>query len=115
MFIKDIEEAQRAVQAYGRKFLTPRLEAVLGTVYQLKRNDESVYICVDPPMVTDTHPHRPHCTIELTPEDWDTVLSGERSIMGKVLGGKCGFLKHERRYIMHLSMFLQAVLIEGKK
>ncbi|AMG90169.1 hypothetical protein FYA99_18905 [Bordetella parapertussis] len=115
MFFEDIERIRSALQRSGRKYLTPRLEAVLGTVYQLKRGEESVYLCVEPSMVVREHAHRPHCTIQLGAPDWDTVLSGERSIMSKVLAGKCGFLKHERRYIMHFSMLLQAVLLEEKQ
>jgi len=112
MFIDEIEKLRTSIEKNGEKFLTPRLEAVHGTVYQLTREDESVFLCIMPFKLMESFPYRPHCVIGLSAEDWTSVLDGKRSIMSKVLAGRCDFLKHERRYIMHLSMLLQAVLLE---
>ena len=66
-------------------------------------------------MVVREHAHRPHCTIQLGAPGLGYGAQRRRFHHEQGAGRKCGSLRHERRYIMHFSMLLQAVLLEEKQ
>lgn len=97
------------------RYLTPRLEAALMTVYEFKDEHGGVKFQMDPPRLVED-PHIPaHCTIHMEQREWKSIFSGESSIMTKVMAGKTDFLKHNRRQIMHLSMLMHAVTLGARK
>lgn len=53
----------------------------------------------------------PHAELRMTARDWAKVLSGEWSIISVVLAGRAPYPKHQRRYLMQLSMLVQTLLL----
>ena len=53
----------------------------------------------------------PHATFRMSRNDWNQVFSGSWSIMSVVLGGRAPFPKHERRFVMQLSMLMQSLFL----
>lgn len=53
----------------------------------------------------------PHAEIRMSAADWARVLSGEWSIIAVVLAGRAPYPKHQRRYLMQLSLVLQTLLL----
>lgn len=106
--------AQRWEQS-GHRLMSRRLEGALGRDFRFECHGEApLYLRLDPnnasirPVAPDC---QPHASIAMGAQDWKQVLSGRWSVMTVVLGGRTAFPKHERRYIMQLSMVMQALLL----
>ncbi len=99
----------------GAQLISRRLEGALGREFRFE--------CVgEPPMTLRLEPKAAnvsranagepaYATITMGASDWKQVFSGKWSVMTVVLGGRTNFPKHERRYIMQLSMLMQALLL----
>lgn len=97
------------------RYLTPRLEAAVLTVYEFKDEHGGVKFQLDPIRLVEDPQVPAHCTIAMEQREWKSIFSGESSLMTKVMAGKTGFLKHNRRQIMHLSMLMHAVTLGARK
>jgi putative sterol carrier protein len=99
----------------GAQLISRRLEGALGREFRFECHGESP-LCLrldrKKATVTPVDPDRhPHATLAMQARDWKQVFSGKWSVMTVVLGGRTNFPKHERRYIMQLSMVMQALLL----
>lgn len=99
----------------GHQLMSRRLEGALGREFRFEcHGEEPLFLRLEPksasvgPVAPD---RQPHATISMGAQDWKQVLSGRWSVMTVVLGGRTNFPKHERRYIMQLSMVMQALLL----
>ncbi|HTM78164.1 MAG TPA: hypothetical protein VL133_11125 [Devosia sp.] len=104
---------------YGAALVSRRLEGALsrefeihelgGTTYSLRlERDHAV-------LSEGASKHASHAQIQMSGSDWVQVLSGEWSIIGIVLAGRAPYPKHQRRYLMQLSMLIQTLLLTEAK
>lgn len=94
--------SRRLEGALGRSF---RIEELGGPVFHLQLTRERAYLGEGP------GEHAPHAEITMCRSDWARVLSGEWSIIAIVLAGRAPYPKHQRRYLMQLSLVLQTLLL----
>lgn len=99
----------------GHQLMSPRLEGAMGREFRMEcMGEPAFFLRLEPggatviPAPSDRHPH---ATISMRVQDWKQVLSGRWSVMTVVLGGRTNFPKHERRYIMQLSMVMQSLFL----
>lgn len=99
----------------GHQLMSRRLEGALGREFRFECSGEKP-MCLRLDRSTaqfrEADPAHPaYATIAMEASDWRQVFSGKWSVMTVVLGGRTNFPKHERRYIMQLSMLMQALLL----
>ncbi|MGE8686219.1 MAG: hypothetical protein ACN6PJ_03715 [Achromobacter sp.] len=99
----------------GYQLMSRRLEGALGREFRFECAGEpamSLMLTAKTAAIGPADPAQPaYATIAMGPGDWKQVFSGKWSVMTVVLGGRSNFPKHERRYIMQLSMLMQALLL----
>lgn len=99
----------------GYQLMSPRLEGALGRQFRFECAGEfpmSLMLAARTASVAPAHPAQIACaTITMAASDWRQVFSGKWSVMTVVLAGRTNFPKHERRYIMQLSMLMQALFL----
>lgn len=99
----------------GYQLMSRRLEGALGREFRFECVGEpamSVKLTASTAEISPADPAQPsYATIAMGAADWKQVFSGKWSVMTVVLGGRSNFPKHERRYIMQLSMLMQALLL----
>ncbi len=94
--------SRRLEGALGRQF---RIEELGGPVFHLQLERDRAIWGEGP------GPGAPHAEIRMSASDWARVLSGEWSIIAVVLAGRAPYPKHQRRYLMQLSLVLQTLLL----
>lgn len=114
VLLTGIQEFRERWGQHGPSVVTPRLSGALRRQFLLRTKEQEEVVLT----LTETDATleklsdvEPHAIIEMDSKDWSEVLQGKWSIMSIVLAGRCTFLKHERRYIMQLSMLMQTVLL----
>lgn len=99
----------------GAGLVTRRLEGALGRCFRLEEIGGSVFhlLLERERAVWGEGPAEsaPHAEICMSRSDWRRVLSGEWSIIAVVLAGRAPYPKHQRRYLMQLSLVLQTLLL----
>jgi hypothetical protein len=113
--LRGLRELAHRWEHVGHQLMSPRLEGAMGREFRMECQGESVlYLRLAPgkaTVVSVPSGYHPHATISMRMADWQQVLSGRWSVMTVVLGGRTNFPKHERRYIMQLSMLMQALFL----
>jgi hypothetical protein len=99
----------------GHQLVSRRLEGALGREFRFECIGEKPMKLRLERTSAEFGPADPaqpaYATIAMEARDWKQVFSGKWSVMTVVLGGRTNFPKHERRYIMQLSMLMQALLL----
>lgn len=112
--LRRIEDLWRA---QGAGLVTRRLEGALGCTFQLTElGGETYHLQLSRESATWGAPsgsHVAHAEVKMSRPDWARVLTGEWSIIAVVLAGRAPYPKHQRRYLMQLSMVLQTLLLAG--
>jgi len=99
----------------GKQLMSRRLEGALGRTFKFECVGEAAMFLMLTEKTAEigrADPSQPaYATITMNASDWQQVFSGKWSVMTVILGGRSNFPKHERRYIMQLSMLMQALLL----
>lgn len=102
-------------QRHGTRLISRRLEGALGRSFRFESPGSAARILElthgGAAVRAASGQEASHATFRLSRKDWDGVFSGRWSVMSIVLAGRAPFPKHERRYIMQLSMLLQTLLL----
>lgn len=101
----------------GKQILSRRLEGALNRDFLCTGPEGSVMLRLtrdEARLIPHTEGMAPHATILMGRDDWQQVLSGRWSIMSIILAGRAPFPKHQRRFLMQMSMLIQtAMLLEA--
>lgn len=112
--LKRIEELW---SAQGAGLVTRRLEGALGCTFALTElGGDTYHLQLSRERAVWGAPgvgHVAHAEVRMSRPDWTRVLTGEWSIIAVVLAGRAPYPKHQRRYLMQLSMVLQTLLLAG--
>lgn len=110
-----LEKLTQRWNAHGQQLISKRLEGAISRNFcfecpgekplllRIERHSASFRPLED----TDA----PHATFRMSRDDWSQVFAGTWSVMSVVLGGRAPFPKHERRFVMQLSMLMQSLFL----
>jgi hypothetical protein len=102
-------------EARGAGLVSRRLEGALGRTFRLEELGGPVFhLQLERGRALwgdGAGDSAPHAEIRMSAADWARVLTGEWSIVAVVLAGRAPYPKHQRRYLMQLSLVLQTLLL----
>ena len=97
----------------GDMVLNRRLESILNKEFLLKSEEESYTLEFGKGAfkLRKGDGARSHAVIAMSGADWEKVLHGDYSIQSVIIGGRCPYFKHQRQFIMQLSMVVQTLIL----